>query len=241
MRLHREHHKWHSPTLGRDMDILVHGHAGARLMVFPTSKGWMTEWEDRHMMQALRDHIQNGWLQVYSVSSVDSESWYAYDKWPGDRAWRHELYNRYLYHEVVPFMRSKNDNPFLVVAGASFGAFHALSFGLRYPETVGRVIAMSGLCDIRRFLDGYHDSNVYSNNPAEFICHEHDPRRLAALRRQDIILAVGRDDGLRGQNEALSSALWGKGIGNALRLWDGWSHDWPYWQKMMRLYVGGHD
>jgi esterase/lipase superfamily enzyme len=64
---------------------------------------------------------------------------------------------------------------------------------------------------------------------------------LAALRRQDIILAVGRDDGLRGQNEALSAALWAKGIGNALRLWDGWSHDWPYWQKMMRLYVGGHD
>lgn len=223
------------------MDLLVHGHAGARLIVFPTSKGWMSEWEDRHMMVALKDHIVNGWLQVFSVSSIDAESWYAYHKWPGDRAWRHEQYNQYLLHEVLPFTRWKNPNPFLIVAGASFGAFHALSFGLRFPEQVGRVIAMSGLCDIRRFLDGYHDQNVYSNNPAEFIVHEHDPRRLAALRRQDIILAVGRDDGLRGQNEALSAALWAKGIGNALRLWDGWSHDWPYWQKMMRLYVGGHD
>ena len=70
---------------------------------------------------------------------------------------------------------------------------------------------------------------------------EHDPRRLADLRRQDIILAVGKDDGLRGQNERLSTLLWDKQIGNALRLWDGWSHDWPYWKQMMRLYVGGHD
>jgi len=100
---------------------------------------------------------------------------------------------------------------------------------------------MSGLCDIRRFLSGYHDQNVYFNNPTEFIEREHDGERLHHLRKQDIILAVGKDDGLRKQNDHLSSLLWGKGIGNALRLWDGWSHDWPYWQKMMRLYVGGHD
>lgn len=239
--MHREHHKWHSRTLGRDMDLLIHGHAGARLFVFPTSKGWVSEWEDQGMMDAMSDHINNGWLQVYSVASVDAESWYAYQNWPGDRAWRHELYDGYLLNEVLPFSRHKNPNPYAIVAGASFGAFHALSFGLKHPDQINRVISMSGLCDIRKFLDGYHDLNVYSNNPSEFIAHEHDPHRLAQLRWQDIILAVGRDDGLRGQNEALSSMLWSKGIGNALRLWDGWSHDWQYWQKMMRLYVGGHD
>ncbi len=239
--MHREEHSWYSPTLGRQMDLLVHGHAGARMIVFPTSKGWMNEWEDRGMMRALSDHINNGWLQVYSVSSVDAESWYAYHTWPGDRAWRHELYDRYLANEVIPFSQWKNPSPFCIAAGASFGSFHALSLGLKHPDRVHRVISMSGLCDIRRFLDGYHDINVYFNNPTEFIEREHDSERLHHLRNQDIILAVGRDDGLRGQNERLSSLLWAKGIGNALRLWDGWSHDWPYWQKMMRLYVGGHD
>ena len=68
-----------------------------------------------------------------------------------------------------------------------------------------------------------------------------DPGRLAALRRLDIILATGRDDRMRSESQALSATLWEKGIGNALRLWDGWSHDWPYWEQMMRLYVGGHD
>ncbi|MFL5331441.1 MAG: esterase family protein [Gemmataceae bacterium] len=239
--MHREQHTWHSPTLGRQMDLLIHGHAGARMIVFPTSKGWMNEWEDRGMMRALGEHIHNGWLQIYSVSSVDAESWYAYHKWPGDRAWRHELYDRYLVNEVLPFSRWKNPNPFCITAGASFGAFHALTLTLKHPDQIQRVISMSGLCDIRRFLSGYHDENVYFNNPTEFIEREHDPQRLADLRKQDIILAVGKDDGLRGQNEHLSSLLWGKGIGNALRFWDGWSHDWPYWQKMMRLYVGGHD
>ncbi|NIW45829.1 MAG: hypothetical protein GWN30_14090, partial [Gammaproteobacteria bacterium] len=23
--------------------------------------------------------------------------------------------------------------------------------------------------------------------------------------------------------------------------WDGWSHDWPYWERMLRHYIGGHD
>ena len=44
-----------------------------------------------------------------------------------------------------------------------------------------------------------------------------------------------------GKTHQLSTSLWNKGIGNALRLWDGWSHDWPYWEKMLHLYIGGHD
>ena len=71
--------------------------------------------------------------------------------------------------------------------------------------------------------------------------HEHDPGRLEAFRRQDIILAIGRDDPSCENNRALSAALWDKGIGNALRVWDGWAHDWPVWERMIRMYIGGHD
>ena len=44
-----------------------------------------------------------------------------------------------------------------------------------------------------------------------------------------------------GVNRQLSAALWNKGIWHAFREWDGWSHDWPYWAKMTRLYIRGHD
>ena len=42
-------------------------------------------------------------------------------------------------------------------------------------------------------------------------------------------------------NRAFSAILWSKGIGNALRVWNGWAHDWPYWERMIRQYIGGHD
>jgi esterase/lipase superfamily enzyme len=37
--MHREHHRWFSPALGREMELLVFGHSGARVIVFPTSQG----------------------------------------------------------------------------------------------------------------------------------------------------------------------------------------------------------
>jgi esterase/lipase superfamily enzyme len=223
------------------MELLVFGHHGARVLVFPTSQGRYFEWEDRGMMGVLGEHLARGWLQVYCVDSVDSESWYARYRHPADRARRHEQYEQYLLREVLPLSRQKNDSPFFITVGASFGGYHALNFGLRHPDLVSRILTMSGLCDIRGFTDGYYDNTIYFNNPPDYIANEHDGYRLSALRRQDIIFAIGRDDRLRGDNERMSTVLWNMGIGNALRLWDGWSHDWPYWSKMLLLYIGGHD
>jgi esterase/lipase superfamily enzyme len=223
------------------MELLVVGHSGARVLVFPTSKGHFYEWEDRGMMQVLGHHIEQGWLQLYCVDSVDAESWYARWKHPGARAWRQVQYENYLIHEVLPLSRQKNDNPFLITVGASFGAYHAVNIALRHPHLVNRTIGMSGIYDISRWADGVGDGLVYANNPVAYIPNEHDWQRLEALRRLDIILVVGQDDGLRAVNEQLSTALWQKGIGNALRIWDGWSHDWPYWEKMLLAYIGGHD
>lgn len=118
------------------MELLIFGHGGARLLVFPTSKGRFYEWEDRGMMNTLGEQIDNGWLQVYCVDSVDAESWYARWKWPGDRAYRQLQYENYLLREVLPLSWQKNPTPFLITTGASFGAFHAVSFALRYPHLV---------------------------------------------------------------------------------------------------------
>lgn len=236
----REYHRWRSPWLQRDMELLVFGRSGARVVAFPTSMGRFFEWEDRDMLAALGEHIDNGWLQLFCVDSVDAESWYSPRPAP-ERIARHEQFHQYILNEVLPFSTDRNSNPFLIVTGASFGGFHAISFGLRHPNLVGRVLSMSGLGDIKPFTGGYYDNTLYFNNPCDFIANEHDHQRLEALRRQDIILAIGGDDRLRESNQRLSHVLWEKGIGNALRVWDGWAHDWPFWRKMIRQYVGGHD
>jgi esterase/lipase superfamily enzyme len=48
-----EHHAWHSPALGREMHLIAVGHAGARVLVFPTSLGSQHEWIDRRMHEVL--------------------------------------------------------------------------------------------------------------------------------------------------------------------------------------------
>jgi esterase/lipase superfamily enzyme len=100
---------------------------------------------------------------------------------------------------------------------------------------------MSGLYDIHPFSDGVLDDAVYFNNPCEYIAGERDPARLHALRRLEIILAVGRDDSACESNQRLSAQLWEKRIGNALRQWDGFAHSWASWRTMPPLYLGGHD
>lgn len=223
------------------MELLVFGHGGARLLVYPTSMGRYFEWEDRGMMHALGDPIAHGNLQVFCVDSVDAESWYAKYRHPHDRAVRQGQYEDYILREVLPFSQSRNGNPYLIAAGASFGAYHAVSMGLRNPWTFHRVLGMSGLYDIREQTDGYYDDLIAQHNPSHFVSTIDDPHRLEAMRRMDIILATGRDDSFVENNRYLSRALWDRGVGNALRLWDGWAHDWPWWKDMIRMYVGGHD
>lgn len=239
--MNREYHRWYSPSLNRDMELLVFGHAGARVIVFPTSRARFYEWEDRGLIGTLHEHLNRGWIQVFCVDSVDGESWYNWGAHPGARAYRHAQYDGYLYNEVLPFTLSKNGNPFLMAIGASFGGFHAATFGLKHPDKVDRIISLSGLYDIRGFTGGYSDDYVFFNNPMQFIAAENDDGRLALLRHVDIIMATGRTDRLIQSARDFSGVLWSKGIGNALREWDGWYHDWPYWQQMLLLYIGGHD
>ena len=239
--MHREYHRWVSPTLGREMELLVFGHAGARVLVFPTSQGRFYQWEDMGMNVPLADQIERGDIQIYCVDSADSESWYARWRPPAERVRRHVEYDAYILNEVLPFSKEKNANPFLITTGASFGAYHAVNFAFRHPEVVDRVIGMSGLYDISDFVDGYSNEEIYLNNPSAYIRTENDSKRLAALRHIDIILAIGRDDRNCANNEYLSGLLWSKDIWHALRIWDGWAHDWQYWRKMLPLYIGGHD
>jgi esterase/lipase superfamily enzyme len=239
--MHREYHRWHSPSLGRDMELLVFGHAGARVLAFPVSQGRFYDWENRGLVGALGEHLRRGWLQLICLDCVDSESWYASHHHPAHRAWRHDQYDRYVLNEVLPFSEWKNPNPFLIVTGASFGGYHATDFALRHPERVGRLLSMSGLHDIRWFTNGHHDDLIYFHNPCDFITNESDPWRLGSLKRMNIILAVGREDRLFGTNKQLSDALWSKGIWHALRVWDGLAHDWPVWERMLQLYIGGND
>ncbi len=236
-----KHTSWHSPSVGREMHVRWFGHGGARLLAFPTTMGNHNEWPNRYMPDVLGEHIKNGWVTLFCLDHNHDVSWYNKEIPPRERARHHLRYDAYFRDELLPFTASVNSNPFVIATGASFGAFHAMSLALRNPTLVHRVIGMSGMYDIAGMANDSSDELVYKCNPAAFIPNEWQQDRLDALRKQDIIIAIGKGDPSYQENEAFSSALWRKGIGNALRVWDGHAHDWPWWERMIVQYVRGHD
>jgi esterase/lipase superfamily enzyme len=234
----REYHKWYSTRLGREMELLVFGHAGLPVVVFPTSGGRFYEFEDRGMIAALSAKIDSGQLQLYCVDSVDMESWYNKQVSPRGRIARHMQYEDYLIHEVVPFIRDKNQDQRLVALGCSFGGYHAVNIALRHPDVFTGLLSISGAFDLSNFLDGYCDRDCYLNLPTYYLPNLSDPWFFDYYRRNTYVLATGWDDHCLGQNQNLDQILSGKGIPHQLYVWDSYnSHDWPTWERMVREYL----
>ena len=231
--MNREYHRWFSPRLGREMQLLVFGHGGMPQLVFPTSQGRFFEYEDRGMIAAVSARYECGALQAFCVDSVDAESWYNRAVPPRQRVERHMAYEAYLLDEVLPLMRVKNPARELAVTGCSFGGYHAMNFALRHPDRVTSAVSMGGAFDIQQFLDGYYDQDCYFNCPVHFLPGLADAWYLDRYRAMRIVLATGEQDICLGENRRLSGMLHDKNVPHWLDVWgDGTGHDWPWWQRM---------
>ena len=60
--MHREYHRWYSQRLHRNLELLVFGHGGAKVLVFPTRDGSFHEYEDLRIVQSLAQKIDSGQL-----------------------------------------------------------------------------------------------------------------------------------------------------------------------------------
>ena len=243
MALHREYYKWHTPRLGRDMEILVHGHAGARVLVFPPRVGRFYDYEDNGMVEALREPLEAGRFQLICVDSVDADSLYCDWKAPHERIVYHSQYEEYILHEVVPFTQKFNDDPALVAHGCSLGAFHATNIAFRHPHLFRRLLAFSGRYDLttapadfRDLFSGYYDEDIYYHTPSHFLPKLEDEKILTRLRRMDIVLTIGDTDPFLENTRTLSQALWDKGVWHALHIWNGRAHKYCHWRRMAQLY-----
>ena len=169
--MHREQHHWFSPRLGRDMNILVYGHYGQPIVVFPTSGGDEREYEGQGMIDALGHHVEAGRVKFYCVNSMNNESWYDKQAHPRHRSWVQSMYDAYIAHEVAPFIQSHCQTTGIAITttGASFGGYHAANSLLKHPHLFRRCLSLSGVYDIRKFMDGDYDDNFYFNNPVDYV------------------------------------------------------------------------
>jgi esterase/lipase superfamily enzyme len=231
--MNREYYEGQSSRLGRSMELLVFGHAGMPVLVFPTSGGRFFDFVDRGMVAALAGKIDNGELQLFCVDSLDNESWYNRQISPRLRIARHMEYEAYLLHEVVPFIREKNRDPRLLALGCSFGGYHAVNIALRHPELFSGFLSMSGAFDLTGFLDGYYDEDCYFLLPTHYLPRLEDSWFLNRMRANSYVLATGWDDQCLAQNQQLDRILSEKGIPHRFHVWDAPNaHDWPTWQRM---------
>jgi esterase/lipase superfamily enzyme len=233
----REHHKWRSERLKRDMEMLVFGHGGEPVILFPTSRGRFYQNEDFGLLEAIGDRIDAGRYLVACVDSVDEESWYNEGVPPAARVARHAEYEAYIVNEVVPFVRARSNGGRLTLGGCSFGGFHVLQIGLRNPTVFQRLVSMSAKFETEGFLDGFHDQSVYFHSALQWVPNLSDKAILDRLYKLEIILATGDRDFCRASNERMSGVLWAKGIGNHLSVWKDADHDWPVWRQQIREYM----
>lgn len=242
--MNREYHRWHSPRLGRDMELLVFGHAGAKVLMFPTRDGRFYEYENLGLVHALAHKIHAGHLQLYCVDSLDRETFYCQWQHPAHRIQRHIQFEEYILNEVLPFMANKNPYPCTIVQGCSLGAFHAANIAFRHPHLFQKLCAFSGRYDLTlavehfpNLFDGYYDDNIYYHTPNHFLPQLNCNNRLQHLRNMDMVFTIGKEDPFLGNNHHLSHILWSKGIGHALHEWDGRAHRGSYWRQMTAIYI----
>jgi esterase/lipase superfamily enzyme len=240
--MRREIHRWWSPNLNKEMDLVVYGHYGFGLLMFPTAAADFLEYERFYLVHTLNHMIEAGKFKAYSINSINSESWLNNNMHPADKAIRHQQYNKYIIEEVVPFIYNDcNGDVPIITAGASLGAFHAANSFFRRPDIFSGTVALSGSYNLKDYTKGYYDDNVYFNSPVDYLPHWNDEVILGQMREnKKIIIASGQGDYEDPDaSRLLSSILQSKGIHHELDLWGfDMPHDWPTWRKMLPHFLG---
>jgi esterase/lipase superfamily enzyme len=239
--MHVEERTWFSSALGHDMSLKVYGHDGRPVVAFPSQEGRYWDFENWGMVDACAGFIESGRMRIVAVDGIDWQTWANWDAHPGDRARRHEDYDRYLATEVAPFVRELTGRETAWLTGASMGAYHAANALFRHPDLFDGLIAMSGLYQLRMFIGDAVDDPVYFNSPLLFLPGLEDTWYLDRLRAARIAIVVGQgawEEEMIEDTHALEEVLRAKRIPAIVDYWGhDVNHDWPWWRKMLPHYL----
>lgn len=237
----REHSRWHSGRLGRDVTLARWGHWGQPVLLFPTAGGDAFEVERMHVVAALMPLIEGGRIKLYSCDSAAGQAWVQRGD-PGHCCWLQRQYGEYVAHEVVPAIRAdcRSDGIEVIAAGASIGAFNAVSSLCRFPWLFSAAVGMSGTYDLEQLFGFRATPDFYFASPLLFLPGLHDEGLLHQLRRRFVLLAHGEG---RWETPAesfrIAEVLGSKGVPNRVEPWGPeWDHDWPTWRHMLPHFLG---
>ena len=223
------------------MPVAVYGHYGFALLLVPTAAADYLEYERFQLIDALRPFINGGKMKVFSVNSINNESWLNNHMDPRHKIVRHRQFNDYIYEEVLPFIKThtSHDTP-VIICGASFGALHSMNLFLKRPDLINGVIAMSGVYNLTEYTDCYFDEQVYYNSPIHYMPNLADNYYLDHIRRSNHIHIFSGEGPYEAPDAAreFAGVLYDKNINYELDIWgQEWKHDWPTWRTVLPHYL----
>ena len=228
---------WFSPALQKEMPIVGYGDYGFALLLVPTAAADYLEYERFQLMDTLAPFINSGKVRIFSINSINNESWLNNEMLGEHKAIRQNQFNEYVFKEVVPFIKTNTsaDTP-IITCGASFGALHSMNLFLKRPDLINGVIAMSGVYDLTEYTKGFYDDQVYFNSPQHYVPNLTDEWYLDNIRKSNHIhiLTGSGDYEDPDASRKFSGVLYNKGIHHELDVWGHeWKHDWPTWRAML--------
>lgn len=240
--MERQLTSWYSPALNKDMPIATYGHYGFALLLIPTAAADYLEYERFQFIDALRPFIEGGKVKVFSIDSINNESWMNNTIDPRQKIVRHQQWNDYVHHEVLPFIRTHTSaDTQVITCGASFGALHSANLFFKRPDLINGCIAMSGVYELTEYTKGYFDEDVYFNSPMHYLPNLADHTILEQIRQSRHLHLLSGSGAYEAPDAArrFAGVLYGKGIWYELDIWgQEWTHDWPTWRAMLPHYLG---
>lgn len=236
----KEHSRWWSGRVERDVSLVRWGHYGAPVLVFPTAGGDAGECERMGLVGSVWGLIEAGRIKLYSIDSVAGRAWIEKQ----DPRFCTELQNRFddfIASEVVAAIRADCRDPGIevIATGASIGAFNAVASICRHPELFRLAIGMSGTYDLEPWLHGQWSDGFHFVSPKHFLPGLDGPQ-LDLLRRRFVLMATGEgawED--PGESWRMAGVLGERGIPNRVDSWGpAYPHDWPTWREMLPRYLG---
>lgn len=239
--------KWFSPALGREMEMKAYGHAGRPVLFIPCQDGRFFDFENFHMTDAWAPWIESGRAMVFSIDTMDRETWSDKAGDPHERIRRHEQWMAYITQEVVPEIRrvvnERNDwdgYPGIIAFGCSLGATHAANLFFRFPELFDGMLALSGIYTASYGFGDSMDELVYQNSPVDYLAGmPADHPYIERYNRNRGIICVGHGAWeIPWSTERVQAICQEKGI----NIWvDHWgtdcAHDWDWWYKQVSYFV----
>ncbi len=227
----------YSQILNKKMNMAVYGHYGFAMLMFPSTTDSYLENEENGIIPAISHFIEQGKLTVFSIDTVNYESWLNKEIAPEEKSKRHFEFNLYIVQEVLPMIFGICGGPIpIITAGAAVGGFHAANHYFRRPDIFYGVISMSATYNIEHFTDGYFDENCYFNSPIHYLPNLSDEYWLSFLRhKHHLYLMTGTGKGEHPENlNHIIEVLKMKNIPYHSDYWDEkYGHEPSSWSAML--------